>query len=142
MLINKRIGAIEVDTAFADHEQAYELLELVCNDVKEVMDEYDLQVSQIIEMTDDTLDLGYNENETLGWIKIRVRRTRNNQAFQSESMVMDTLLHELAHNRYLGHGEDFNEFFSELKLSLEGRTNSCRISLPHPMVELERGKQH
>jgi hypothetical protein len=112
--MSQRIGTIKHLAQMPEATMALSILNRLAERVKPIMDKHDLKINTLEEFypTDWLRGLNCDQGDT---VLIRLREIGDESKFRSERRIIDTMLHELTHNRHLGHGDDFQSYLQELR---------------------------
>ncbi|KAG9294389.1 hypothetical protein G9A89_001894 [Geosiphon pyriformis] len=106
---------IEVIEHFPEPEKARKILEQLRDDrgIRAIMEKHKFSVGTLKELTPAEANiLGYNLN---GGESISLRlRTNDMEGFRHYPSIRNVLLHELTHNVFTGHGDDFHRLNRQL----------------------------
>jgi hypothetical protein len=112
--MSQRIGSITHLDHMPKATNALSILNRLVERVKPIMDEYNLSIGTLKEFYDD------DDDEHMGWnegrgkvVMIRLREMADKSKFLPKEEIIDTMLHELTHNRYGDHDDDFESYLQE-----------------------------
>ncbi|GMG50414.1 unnamed protein product [Ambrosiozyma monospora] len=109
------IGKISVLGKMSSRDQALEILHELATSVAPILEHYSFSVNLLREFYPENQNLlGMNKNfgDT---IYIRLRTANNENWFLPNEEIVETMLHELVHNRFQEHNEDFYSLLDELR---------------------------
>jgi hypothetical protein len=113
--MSQRIGSITHLDHMPKATKALSILNRLAERVKPIMDKHDLKIITLEEFYPKvTRLLGQNSGQGR-IVMIRLREIGDESKFRPEEGIINTMLHELTHNRYLGHGDDFQSYLQELR---------------------------
>jgi hypothetical protein len=114
--MSQQIGSIKHLDHMPKATMALSILNRLVERVKPIMDEHNLSIGTLNEFYDD------DDDEHMGWnegkgevVMIRLREMADKSKFLPEEEIIDTMLHELTHNRYCDHDGDFESYLQGLR---------------------------
>lgn len=115
---NPRIGQIIIDNGASDPAVADEKLRKLATLMKEIMEEFDLRIVSLGEVKQHEEREMWGQNKNVNGDESQ-RRIELNLRKAPWWQVVDTMLHELAHNRYRPHDISFYRFWNRLRSAYE-----------------------
>jgi hypothetical protein len=113
--MSQRIGSITHLDHMPKATMALSILNRLVERVKPIMDEHNLSIGTLKEFyDDDDEDMGRNKGRG-EVVMIRLREMADKSKFLPKEEIIDTMLHELTHNRYRDHDGDFESYLQGLR---------------------------
>jgi len=134
------IKNISADPRQPKHERAQDMLQSLQFLCHNIMSKHNLRVDNLWEL--DPTHHGVNGCNIGQGQEVMIRpRNETNSDFRSTEEIMDTMLHELAHNRYPEHDRHFYDFWNTLRREYEAlRTNGYAQQEPVKGISFFRSR--
>jgi hypothetical protein len=117
--MSQRIGIITHLDHMPKATMARSILNRLVERVRPIMDEHDLTIVTLKEFYDeydDDDDKWMGRNEGMGKVvMIRLRDMDDKSKFLPKEEIIETMLHELTHNCYPDHDDDFESYLQGLR---------------------------
>jgi hypothetical protein len=119
--MSQRIERIQHLDHMPKATKALSILKRLAERVEPIMDKHDLKITTLKEFyPKNPRHLGQNRGPGLS-VRIRLRESGDESKFRPEWGIINTMLHELTHNRYPDHDDDFKSYLQELRDEYDSR---------------------